>query len=173
MLPLKYPWTLWIHPVKSNDWSRGSYKKVYKMDSVESFWRVYNNVPNMLEYCFFLMKDDIFPEWKEKENINGSRWSFIIQKENVDEAWLELSMALIGNYLLSDKDYERINGIEIQFYPKSSTIKIWSNDTNDKLTFEHNVPYIDMDYVKFVTNKSSRYKDAKKKTYYKKKPRVI
>jgi hypothetical protein len=167
--PLQYVWTMWYHDIKSNDWSKSSYIRMGDISTIKEFWMYYNNIPDMTFSCFFLMKKGIFPEWTEESNIDGGRWSFVIQNDIVMDSWLELSMGVIGNYLFSREDIERINGIELQRYPKSGTIKIWNNDGNPELKFQTNISNLEIEEAKYVTNKTSCAKDKQKRDNYKSK----
>ena len=55
-------------------------KKIYTFNTIENFWRYYNNHPNLNSGCnFFLTRDDFFPMWEEVPD--GSRLSFILSKK--------------------------------------------------------------------------------------------
>ena len=38
MIELNSEWSLWYHPIKSNDWSKDSYMFVYRVKTAEEFW---------------------------------------------------------------------------------------------------------------------------------------
>lgn len=55
---------------------------IAEFDTVEDFWRVYNNlIP--IEYLpsnadFFVFKDYIKPQWEDPKNVRGGRWIYDI-----------------------------------------------------------------------------------------------
>ena len=122
---LKYKWVLWFHNVNTSDWSLNSYQKIYKINNIIDFWRVYNNHYKLNNGMYFLMKDNIKPIYESEENKNGGYWSLKIYN-NVYNTWLDLSLDLIGNIL--DK-YDIVNGISISCKNKFYIIKIWLNNS--------------------------------------------
>ena len=64
---LKNNWSLWYHSIKDNNWDKKSYKKLlifrnffdYRL-IVDSFEQNYYQ-----NGMFFVMKDDIFPNWED------------------------------------------------------------------------------------------------------------
>jgi len=91
------------------------------------------------------MKDGIQPIWEDTENKKGGCWSFKIIKKDIYNSWLELSIHLLGGYILkSTNDVSQINGISVS--PKRSfcIIKIWNKDSknsNNNL-LSTNIPYL-------------------------------
>ena len=97
---------------------------------------------------FFLMRENIFPKWEDKYNINGGCWSLRIVKTEIRNVWDELSMAIMGEYLTNDsKENSNLNGLSIS--PKRSfcVIKIWTkNVVEDKDDyFSPYIPFLDLD----------------------------
>lgn len=150
--PLQSKWTLWLH---KNDakWAKKDYLNVVSFDNIETFWGIYNNHPNLSVGTFYLMKDDIFPSWEDKKNKNGGRWSFIVRKHKVYQIWEELSMGIVGGYLLDDIGL--INGMEVQSNPRhgSGVIKIWINSKVETPRFNCKIPSLDVEKVRFQMNK--------------------
>ena len=130
MSQLNSSWVLWYHDIKNNDWTINSYINIMEFNSVEDFWKLYLNINEelIINGMFFLMRKDILPIWEHEKNINGGFWSFKIPMNQIFNAWQEISMALIGEYILNDKnDIDSINGISISPKKNFSIIKIWNN----------------------------------------------
>jgi hypothetical protein len=101
-----------------------------EFNTIENFWKLYLNIEQdlIINGMFFLMRKDILPIWEDPNNINGGFWSFKIPMNQIFNAWQEISMALIGEYILNDKnDINSINGISISPKKNFSIIKIWNN----------------------------------------------
>jgi len=101
---LSTPYVLWYHDINDKSWTKDSYKKIELIDTLERFIQIYKLIGDFTHGMFFLMRDGIFPQWEDEQNINGGFWSFKIYKINSNEVWKELTMALIGNTLTSQPD---------------------------------------------------------------------
>lgn len=74
------------------------------IDSVEDFWGIYLQVVPASGLSFgsdyYLFKDGIKPMWEDPQNVRGGRWVYCVDKHSrstkLDELWLELMMAIIG-----------------------------------------------------------------------------
>lgn len=69
-VPLDTPWTLWLDrsiPRTTAKEYEATLKKVYTSSTVESFWAVYNNVPEpcslMVRFSYHLMRNETKPMW--------------------------------------------------------------------------------------------------------------
>jgi len=127
---LSNKWTLWFHSPVDSSWGITSYKKIAEIATIEDFWNVYNRITSFIieNGMFFLMRDIINPMWEDSHNKDGGCWSFKIYKKNVSKVWLDMSIHLIANSLLVEKE-KTITGISIS--PKKSfcIIKIWNNSS--------------------------------------------
>lgn len=134
-------WNLYFHHIKDIDWSFESYKHLYSFDSVCNFWRLYNNFPQHSLGMFFLMRDGINPLWEDPHNMNGGTFSFKIGKNQIKDAWLELSMAIIGESIFDQS--EIITGISLHPKYNCYIIKIWVSENITKLEFDINLTFFD------------------------------
>ncbi len=131
MSELSNYWTLWYHSLDDNDWTVKSYIKVFKFNKLEEWFDLSNQIKNFTYGMFFLMKNDILPCWEDDNNINGGYWSFKVYKVNSNDAWIQLSFALIGNTICNNEDeLKYINGISISPKYNYCIIKILNNDMN-------------------------------------------
>ena len=135
-------WNLYFHNIKDNNWNLDSYQHLYEFNNIENFWKLYNNYPNYNYGLFFLMKDGIAPIWEDENNEKGGTYSFKINKNIIIDAWEEISIALIGETLSSDENF--ITGISL--HPKNNCyiIKIWCSNNNNKLIFQNNLKYFNL-----------------------------
>lgn len=134
--PLQNTWILWYHEPDSKDWSLESYKKIYEFDTIEDFWRLYNNLPSIVNSMFFLMKKGHPPIWEVPQNINGGAWLYKFPKKMADSFWLKFSCYLIGETIANCTD--DIIGISISPKVFNVTIRIWncnSKKCQDQLKF--------------------------------------
>lgn len=128
MNKLKHTWILWYHSSDGDDWSMQSYRKLYEFSTVEDFWRLYNNLPSIVNCMFFLMKKGHPPIWEVPQNINGGAWLYKFPKKNADSQWLKFSCYLVGETIgnLSDE----IVGISISPKIFNVTIRIWNKNSH-------------------------------------------
>ena len=143
---LNSKWTLWYHKSDDTDWSLQSYIKLASFSSIEEFSIVYNSLEavHIQNAMLFLMRDKIAPIWESEENKEGGCFSFKIYRQEIYEAWNELSTLLIGEGLLKDKnDFSCINGISISPKKTFSIIKIWlkNNENNEANKFNEIVKF--------------------------------
>lgn len=128
---LSETWVLWYHRVNDNNWTEDSYTRLCEINTVEDFWKVMNTIEVYSSGMFFLMRGSIFPRWEDINNIGGGYWSFRISKNESDEAWENVLVALIGNTLTKDiNDMELVNGVSISPKINNCIIKVWNNDYN-------------------------------------------
>jgi len=127
---LKNKWNLWYHSQKDN-WTLDGYKKIYSIENVNQFWKLYNNwnkLGGVNSKHFFLMKNDITPIWEDENNINGGCWSYKINQNQVDELWEDLSSYLVTENITSEENL--VVGLSICLKKNHySVIKIWNNDS--------------------------------------------
>lgn len=90
-------WTLWFHDPDSKNWSKESYIKIYTFNTVEGFWSIFNQIPdiNINSGMFFLMKENIFPLWEDEQNNKGGYWSYKVSKKESPDAFLDLLKTII------------------------------------------------------------------------------
>jgi hypothetical protein len=128
---LQDEWNIWYHHEKDN-WKLSGYKQIYKMNTVQNFWKFYNNwdkVGGVSSKHFFVMKNNITPMWEDQENINGGCWSFKIQEDMSEELWEDLSVYLVNNILCPSISNEVV-GISLCLKKNNNTVvKIWNKNS--------------------------------------------
>jgi hypothetical protein len=131
MTTLNNNWTLWSHNLNNNDWSIKGYKNIYKITTVEEFWRFFLklNLNIIQNEMLFYMKNDIEPLWENKDNIDGGCWSYKISKKEAYISWIEICMAISSETLIDEKHNSIINGISISPKKNFCIVKIWTNNS--------------------------------------------
>jgi hypothetical protein len=139
-LLLNSAWNIWKHSNNTTDWTIGSYEKIFKIDSIGSFWRFFNNF-NLLDkitYQFYIMREGIMPIWEDVNNKHGGICSIKVDyfnNKNRNELGSELMVCiclLVLNETLIANNVN-INGVSYAVKNKSILIKIWVNNfTNNK-----------------------------------------
>ena len=129
-------WNIWYHYDKDN-WKLSGYKKIYEINDISSFWKLYNNwhkLDGILNKHLFLMRHNITPIWEDPININGGCWSYKINDELALDLWEDLSTYLICEQI-SPIISSEILGISISSKKNNNVvIKIWNqNSKNNSL----------------------------------------
>lgn len=134
--PLETSWVLWGHLLNDRKWDAGSYHQIYEFNSVEKFWKLYSNLDkNVISKRYlFLMRQGIMPMWEDPANRNGGSCSIKVYQDQAYNMWLDLSMYLIGETLLSEEEMDDINGLSISRKSNCYTIKIWNSDSSNDIS---------------------------------------
>mmetsp|Transcript_6027 Transcript_6027/g.8358 ORF Transcript_6027/g.8358 Transcript_6027/m.8358 type:complete len:195 (-) Transcript_6027:92-676(-) len=146
--PLNTKWKLYFHSMEDNkNWDLESYAEVYEIGTVETFWRVFNNIKNDIKKGYwFLMRESIKPMWETRENENGGAWVFDVKADVTEMAFIEVCMAAVGERILEDakESFQEITGLSLTMGKQGYRIKIWNRDktknSKDKLNKE--IPHL-------------------------------
>lgn len=136
--PLMNKWTLWYTKPPSNkgenNWN-DLLKEVVTFDSVEEFWGIYNNIAKTSELSlksdYHLFKTGVRPEWEDTQNKHGGKWAYQFKDKRgvpIDDLWLHIMLAAIGETLESDKDKE-IMGVVVNVRKAFYRIGLWTKTT--------------------------------------------
>lgn len=134
-LPLKSAWVVWYRPptAKHSDYEK-SIKAVYKLATVQEFWRVYANLkrpstlPTVSDYHFF--KDGIRPVWEDDANKQGGKWIMRIKKGLLDRFWEEILLAVIGGEFAEAG--EEVCGLVISVRSGEDVFSVWTKYDNGR-----------------------------------------
>jgi len=149
---LENTWCLWVlmhgQPgtrVKNpKDQWQNSNSMVHTFSTVEDFWCLYNNIHGPAQQfhgdlSFF--KKGISPAWEDPTCARGGRWLVKLEEkatskmkqETVEETWLNLILALIGEGFGGD-DNDMVCGAVLSSRSKgSSKLALWVKSTETKV----------------------------------------
>lgn len=135
-LALNTSWTLWLDrsvPNATASEYEATLKKVYTISTVESFWAVYNNVPEpsnvATRYSYHLMRHALRPLWEDSENKNGGVWKLKCYKQATNTVWKALLLDAIGEKLSDNvADGDDILGVSVSIRENEDLIQIWNSD---------------------------------------------
>lgn len=137
---LQHKWCLWVHqrpgPQKGMAWSE-SQRLVHEFGTAEDFWCMfhYSYAPSKLENVdYSLFKKDVTPAWEDPAFKNGGRWVVKLEKvkaQSLDELWLSLSLALIGEAFV-EHGGELVYGAIVSVRSRASKIALWLSAAKDE-----------------------------------------
>ena len=152
MTNLQNSWTFWYHTIKTDDWSQESYVFIHKVSTLEEVWGVLNLItPQHLKNgMYFIMKNDIFPEWSNKENMNGGYWSLKL-KDMCTKDFFKWVIYMVTEHLYTH-DKGSIHGISYSPKYDHGILKIWNSDSKyGDLKFIHkNLNTVGCKYTPFL-----------------------
>jgi len=135
--PLCHAWCLWAllrDQSTTDDW-HGSQMLVGEFDTVEGFWRYFNNIkrPSKLGTVDFSMfKKDIAPAWEDETCKNGGRWIAKLESktrsEDFDGLWLNLVLTVIGESFEND-GVDMVCGVVVSARAKGNgKVALWVSE---------------------------------------------
>ena len=126
--PLQHDWTFWyFYPDKRMSWEE-NLKQVQTVSTIEDFWAVQNwiepvsSLKSGADYSLF--KAGICPDWEDSANSRGGRWIVRCKREEVDKAWMEVIMAMVGQQFGENQDTE-INGGVVSNRVRGDKVAVW------------------------------------------------
>ncbi|KAL4226138.1 Eukaryotic translation initiation factor 4E type 3 [Mactra antiquata] len=163
-VPLNTPWTFYLDksiPGTSAAEYEACLRKLYTVSTVQGFWSVYNNIPDVSKlnsrYSYHLMRHERRPIWEDAANCNGGNWRMKCHKWDTPQVWKELLLAAIGEHL-SDflQEGDEISGISVSIRERDDIVTIWN--TNSGLAEQSNILEKVKELVPKVTFTASFYK---------------
>lgn len=135
--PLQHTWCLWVllHSHSAKDNWQNSQMNVASFDSVEDFWRLFNNIkqPSRLGVVdFSIFKKDVAPAWEDETCRHGGRWLAKIDKmrpQDFDELWLTLTLTVIGEEMSGG---QLICGAVVSCRTKNSKMAVWISEREEE-----------------------------------------
>ena len=133
--PLQNEWSLWFHSITDNTWTKNTYQKIYSFQNLLDYQYIIETFKqeHYQNGMFFLMKENIFPNWEDPYNREGGCLSFKIPSNNILDEWNTLLLNCISNNIFTS---DEVNGISISPKKEFNIIKIWIK--NDKFDYQSN-----------------------------------
>lgn len=138
-------WYIWVHESSSSDWSAESYKKIFVIDTLKTFWQFFGNIDSLDldKYQYYVMRQNSYPIWEHITNRNGGTCSIRITKDRCLEIIEQLAILIINDSFSVDNE---INGLSFSVVHNWGVIKIWNKTSN--MDSSKNVPeYMTTKYV--------------------------
>mmetsp|Transcript_96198 Transcript_96198/g.272352 ORF Transcript_96198/g.272352 Transcript_96198/m.272352 type:complete len:227 (-) Transcript_96198:197-877(-) len=137
---LQHRWCLWVHQrpgsQKGTAWQE-SQRLVHEFGTAEDFWCThrFSYPPSKLENVdYSLFREGVKPAWEDPAFKSGGRWVVKLEKvkaSSLDELWLSLNLALIGEAFL-DHGGELVCGAIVSVRSRSSKIALWLSAAKDE-----------------------------------------
>ncbi|XP_015522534.1 eukaryotic translation initiation factor 4E type 3-like [Neodiprion virginianus] len=133
-IPLQTAWTFWLDKAISGTTAeeyKANLKKIYTVNTVQSFWAVFNHIPNagdiQVRYSYHLMRDERYPLWEEPVNQHGGTWRLKCHKYDTADVWKEIVLAAIGEQFSdSVAEGDEICGVTVSIRDRDDLIQIWN-----------------------------------------------
>jgi len=135
--PLNDKWICLFHDVNNENWNISSYQQLIILDTIEDFLILCNNIKNINNGMYYLMRQGFPPIWDHEKNIDGGGWTFRVDKKLAHEFWEKLACYCIGETIC--KDPENIIGISISPKVRFVTIRIWTKNCEKNATEFSNI----------------------------------
>jgi hypothetical protein len=129
---------------------------VFRIDSVATFWRVMNNVPEPTQLnrssTFYLFRDDINPRWEDDKNKAGGMWKMKVEATKINIIWTIMTCRAIGESW-EKSNRNSINGIVLKVREKGYWIEVWVTSKTETFTgdllsgIQHEIGAIWVDYL--------------------------
>jgi hypothetical protein len=128
--PLNDSWVFWFHDMNNENWGLSSYEKLFTFRTVEDFHILFNNVTNVINGMYYLMREGSPPIWDHEKNLGGAGWTFRIDKKFVRDFWEKIAGYCVSETLSSRPG--NIIGVSISPKIRFATIRVWTknNDRN-------------------------------------------
>jgi hypothetical protein len=156
---LNNTWIVWIHKIYDTNWLKESYKQLYSFNTIEEFWKFYKAIPDYSTNMYFLMREGVFPLWEDAKNRNGGTWSYIIEKDDINSHWIQMSAKMIGEIITNTNKHKNdINGISLSPRTNVAIIKIWNKTKSLEKSISLNLDEPYSNALRYKVHKKNRKK---------------
>ena len=135
--PLNDTWVCWYHILESDNWDISCYQTLLIFNTAEDFWILMNNISNVNNGMYYIMRQGYPPMWDHEANLEGGGWTFKIDKKFAQEFWTKLACFCVGETLSLHPN--NITGISISPKVRFVTFRIWTKNTNRDPTEFNNI----------------------------------
>ncbi|KAL9893975.1 eukaryotic translation initiation factor 4E type 2 isoform X2 [Glossina fuscipes] len=131
---LQYTYWLWFSRKgthRATDYSK-SLRVVGRCASVQQWWSLYSHLkrPTALHPYrdLSLFKQGIKPMWEDPANSKGGQWVIRLRKNQIDRAWENVCMAMLGEqFLVGDE----ICGVVLTTRSPECSLSVWNRTATD------------------------------------------
>ncbi|KEG09905.1 putative eukaryotic translation initiation factor 4e [Trypanosoma grayi] len=129
-MPLGDLWCLFYLPAGTGESIRETTYDpalVFRVDSVATFWKVFNNVPaatSMEIGTLYFFRDGINPKWEDPGNCDGGMVKIKVASDHIDEAWVLLLCRTIGESW-SKSVRNTVNGVALKVRERGYVLEVW------------------------------------------------
>jgi len=126
-------WTLYFHDPLDAAWTTQSYVRLSDVSSAADYASATAVLGDRLtKGMFFLMREQVFPCWDDKNNIDGGCACMKVPSSSVERYWDELCVRLLSESLWKQRTTDPaghplppITGISVSPKMNYSVIKVW------------------------------------------------
>ncbi|RNF24101.1 putative eukaryotic translation initiation factor 4e [Trypanosoma conorhini] len=140
-MPLADLWCLFYLPAGLGECIReNTYDPtlVFRVDSVATFWKVFNNVPRPTEMTIstlYFFRDGINPKWEDPGNRDGGILKIKLDSSRINEAWVYLLCRTIGeSWSRSVRD--TVNGVALKVRDRAYLLEVWVTKQSPELMMD-------------------------------------
>jgi len=134
---LESSWTYWYDRTErgaSASEFKGSLKKIASIQTIEQFWGVFEEIPQVEELSagvtYHLMRGEIEPMWEHPGNSRGGTWRFKMNKKDSSRVWEEMVMAVIGEQFSSVMvEEDHIVGLSLAIRERDDVLQVWNHNS--------------------------------------------
>lgn len=130
---LSQAWSLWYNRGDpSLTWAENQ-KVVGTMRTAEEFWQLQqllsppSSLPAGVDLALF--RAGVSPDWEDAANITGGRWLARREHRQVDDAWLNLLLFLIGEH--ADMRGELVTGAVVSVRKAGDRLALWISEADN------------------------------------------
>ncbi|EGD74502.1 hypothetical protein PTSG_05866 [Salpingoeca rosetta] len=108
-------------------------KKVYVFDTLEQFWRLYNNIKAVEEMSgcnFHLFRNGVSPTWEDPFNERGGKW--VCQVGISNDLWMRTILSVIGGLFGEYQDHVCGAVAALKKSKKRDRLSLWLKDVSDR-----------------------------------------
>jgi translation initiation factor 4E len=139
-------WTMWYDNPRlapaGSDWKE-NLKRCGSFDTVESFWRVFNNLKPASELTvnsnYSVFRSGVEPSWEDPANAEGGKFVYTILKKDsksgkCDESWLFTVLAIVGETM--DATGDQVNGAVVSIRKQQDRIALWLKSSDREICIQ-------------------------------------
>jgi len=163
---LQDTWSFYFHDPDDPRWTLESYHRLGGAATVEDMWELQSAIEDKVPHgMFFVMREDVFPCWDDKHNINGGCLSIKVPVRAAAPAWELLLKRALGETLLSDASaWSVVNGLSISPKRGFCIVKLWLADERHTAREAFRLPEDYRGEVVYRSNRDNMQMDAQKAT---------